>query len=414
MAGYDVIAALRSHYPDLPPVIFVSIHDAMNFRLQAVRVGGEAYFTKPVDVGGLVDALDRLILPDANSPFRVLLVEDSRVQANYISAQLRKTGMMVEIVIDPFQVIEHMISFNPDLLLLDMYMPDCNGTELAQIIRQMEQFISVPIVFLSAETDKVKQLAALGIGGDDFLTKPIEPDHLIAAVTTRIERYRRLRTLMIQDGLTGLLNHSTTKERLAQEIERARRQNAPLVFAMLDLDHFKQVNDTYGHAAGDRVLKSLAHMLRQRLRSSDTIGRFGGEEFAVLLPNTDEQGAAQILQELCAGFARIRHQAGDKEFLVTFSCGIATFPEYDNVEALIEAADTAMYAAKAAGRNRAMAASEGDQSDFKAARFRPVPSFQPAGLSHAALYQNLVRRGKQCHYPLQSAGDHHLRQRVCS
>ncbi len=172
MAGLNVIAALREKFPHLPPIIFVSMNDDMPFRLEAVRVGGEAYFTKPVDVDALIDVLDRLIFHEVVSPYRILIVDDLRVQASYYAAQLKKVGMVVEIVSDPLQVIDHLISFNPDLVLLDMYMPDCTGMELAKVIRQMEQFISVPIVFLSSETDKDKQMAAMGLGGDDFLTKP--------------------------------------------------------------------------------------------------------------------------------------------------------------------------------------------------------------------------------------------------
>ncbi len=389
MAGFDTIKTLHEKIPDLPPVIFVSVNDAMNYRLQAVRAGGRAYFTKPVEISDLIDVLDRLILHDTLSPFRVLIVEDLRVQANYISVQLTKAGMVTEVVSDPFQVIDQLIRFNPDMLLLDMYMPDCTGTELAQIIRQMEQFISVPIVFLSAETDKDKQLAAMGIGGDDFLTKPISPSHLVSAVTTRIERYRKMRTLMIHDGLTGLLNHITTKERLAQEFERARRQNENLSFAMIDLDHFKLVNDTYGHASGDRVLKSLAHMLRQRLRNSDTIGRFGGEEFAVIFPNTDEKTALRIMRDLCAAFAKIHHYVGGQEFTVTFSGGVAAYPDFNGVSALSEAADAALYAAKAAGRKQVFSASQYSGADT-APETGPSARSPATPLPQNSIYQNLI------------------------
>ena len=358
MAGLEAVGALRDALPAAPPVIFVSVNDAMPFRLQAVRVGGAAYFTKPVEIDALIEVLDRLTIEESPAPYRILIVDDSRVQARYNARQLKNAGMVVEVAADPLQVIDQMISFNPDLLLLDMYMPGCTGTELASVIRQMEQFISVPIVFLSAETDKGRQLTALGLGGDDFLTKPIEPEHLISAVTTRVARYRKLRALMVQDGLTGLLNHSHTRERLAQEVERARRQKLPLSFAMLDLDHFKAVNDSFGHATGDRVLKSLAHLLKQRLRSSDTIGRYGGEEFAVILPNTDELTAARLMTDLCEGFARIHHYAGDKGFTVTFSCGIAAFPDCETAEALALLSDNALYAAKAAGRNQVKRSSQ--------------------------------------------------------
>jgi diguanylate cyclase (GGDEF)-like protein/PAS domain S-box-containing protein len=357
--GFEVISALRARCPDLPPVIFLTINDRLPHRLQAVRVGGEAYFTKPVDVGALIALLDRLIFQDIYPAPRVLIIEDSRVQANYIALQLNRVGISTEVTSDPMEVIERMISFNPDLLLLDMYLPGCTGMELARVIRQMEQFVSVPIVFLSAETNKDKQLVAMGHGGDDFLTKPIEANHLITAVTTRIKRYQKLRALMNHDGLTGLLNHSTTNERLVQEVESARRRDQPLTLAMIDLDHFKTVNDTYGHATGDRVLRSLANMLKQRLRISDTIGRIGGEEFAIIMPNTGENAAAQVMRELVDGFARIRHYTGDGEVFVTFSCGIAAFPAFNNHTELGQAADRALYAAKAAGRNQVICAEAG-------------------------------------------------------
>ncbi len=395
MLGYEAIGSLRAQFPDLPPIIFITINDQMPFRLQAVRVGGQAYFTKPVDVGALVDVLDRLILHSDIPPFRVLIVDDSRVQANFSALQLKKAGIMTEIVSNPIEVIDHMINFNPDLLLLDIYMPDCTGMELARVIRQMEQFISVPIVYLSAELDKDKQLAALGLGGDDFLTKPIDPEHLVTAVTTRIERYRNLRALMIQDGLTGLLNHSTTKERLVDEVNRAKRQNSSFSLAMIDLDLFKIVNDSYGHATGDRVLKSLAFLFKQRLRSTDTIGRIGGEEFAILLPDTDEKTTKNLMTDLCEGFARVRHYSGDQEFSVTFSCGIACYPDQDNPDSLSEAADAALYTAKALGRNRVIAASETKIQDRQRSKPDPrVQSDQPDD-RHLAIRPDIAKQGRK-------------------
>jgi diguanylate cyclase (GGDEF)-like protein/PAS domain S-box-containing protein len=350
-AGYEKIADLRSRLPKIPPVIFVTINDQMPYRLQAVRVGGEAYFTKPVDVSMLIDVLDRLIFQETSSPSRVMIVDDSVVQSKYTARVLNKSGISTEIVTDPLNVIDRMITFNPDLLLLDMYMPDCTGMELAKVIRQMEQFISIPIVYLSSETDKEKQLAAMELGGDDFLVKPIDPEHLISAVTSRIDRYRKLRELMVRDGLTGLLNHTTTKERLAQELVRANRLNEPLSYAMIDLDFFKLVNDTYGHSTGDRVLKSLAHLFNQRLRRSDIIGRVGGEEFGIIFPNTREDSAQKIMNELCEGFSKIRHHSGEVEFKVTFSCGIASYPNCETIDAICNTADAALYAAKASGKN---------------------------------------------------------------
>jgi diguanylate cyclase (GGDEF)-like protein len=358
MGGYESLKDLGEKFADLPPVVFITINDQMPLRLEAVRAGSEAYFTKPVDVGVLVNFLDRPIFKDVFPPPRVMIIDDSLVQANHIATQLKKAGVLTEVVSKPLTVIHHIMRFTPDLLLLDMYMPECTGMELAKVIRQMEQYTSLPIVFLSAETNKNTQIAAMGMDSDDFLAKPLEQEHLISAITRRIECYRMQRMSMIQDGLTGLLNHSTTKQRLAQEIEHARQGDLALSLAMIDLDHFKTVNDTYGHTTGDRVLKSLAYMLKQRLRGRDIIGRVGGEELAILLPNTNEETAARIMAELGEGFAKVHHYAGGKKISVTFSCGVATYPDYDSAAELSKAADEALYAAKAAGRNQVVCASQ--------------------------------------------------------
>jgi diguanylate cyclase (GGDEF)-like protein len=211
-------------------------------------------------------------------------------------------------------------------------------------------------VFLSAETSLDKQLSAMSLGGDDFLIKPIQAEHLIRAVSSRAQRSRVLRSFMVRDSLTGLLNHTRTKEQLDFEVARARRQNGALSFAMIDIDHFKSVNDTYGHPVGDRVIKSLSRLLQQRLRKTDVIGRYGGEEFAVILPNTDGPSAVKVFDVIREGFAQIRQRAEREEFGVTFSCGVAPFPVYANSAALSVAADKALYQAKQGGRNRMMLA----------------------------------------------------------
>jgi diguanylate cyclase (GGDEF)-like protein len=253
-------------------------------------------------------------------------------------------------------VMRALVEFMPDLVLMDMYMPTCNGLELAAVIRQQEAYVSIPIVFLSTEANLDMQLKAMQIGGDDFLTKPIQPEQLVSAVSSRVQRSQTLRSLMVRDSLTGLLKHTIVKERLEVETARAQRQGIPMAFAMIDIDHFKLVNDMYGHATGDRVIKSLARLLQQRLRKSDIIGRYGGEEFALILPNTDSMAASKVLDELRDGFARIRQQSNGAMFYTTFSCGVAEFPSCDNAARLIDAADRALYAAKHAGRNRVVIA----------------------------------------------------------
>jgi len=352
-AGIEIIQEMRKTILAHMPVIFISVRDDFQARLQAVRAGGQAYFTKPVNVGALIDALDRMTLGEEPLPYRVLIMDDSPMQANFSAMHLKKAGMETYIVTAPMDILQALNDFNPDLILLDLYMPECSGFELAQTIRQIERFVSIPIVYLSAETDREVQLEAVGIGGDDFLTKPIKPDHLIASVRSRVERYRQMRNLMVRDSLTGLFNHSTLKERLSQELSRAIRYNISLAFAMLDIDHFKHVNDTYGHSVGDNVLKNLARLLVNRLRTSDIVGRYGGEEFAIIFPNTSGSDAVQVLDEIRRSFGGIVHQANNGQvFHVTFSAGVAAYPGSVTPANIGDAADRALYQAKVGGRNR--------------------------------------------------------------
>jgi len=216
----------------------------------------------------------------------------------------------------------------------------------------MDTYVSIPIVYLSGETDIKKQMSAMRMGGDDFLTKPIEAAHLISSVCTRAERMRIIRSHMDRDSLTSLLNHTKTREQLDIAMDRARRHGGSLSFAMIDIDHFKEVNDVYGHPTGDRVIMSLARLLQQRLRKTDVVGRYGGEEFAVIMTDTGASNAAKVLDVIRISFSRIRNMADGREFSVTFSCGIASFSGHGDAALLTSAADNALYEAKRGGRNR--------------------------------------------------------------
>jgi diguanylate cyclase (GGDEF)-like protein len=325
--------------------------------LKTIRAGGVAFLQKPVNLVSLIDKLDELNIQYESDPYRVLIVEDQATVASYYQMVLKMSGMATDVVLDPMKVLQQMAEFHPDLILMDLYMPGIDGIELAKLIRQIDEYVSTPIVFLSSEEDFSKHIEALNLGGDDFLTKPIKATHLVALVKSRLERLRILRSYMVRDSLTGLLNHTSFRGQLMQEINRAKRQNARLAFAMLDIDQFKQINDTYGHPVGDTVLKSLSRLLRQRLRKSDIVGRYGGEEFVALLLDVDAANTIQIMDEVRSHFSEIRHFSPARGlFTTTFSCGIATFPEFDNANLLIDAADQALYAAKAAGRNRVVLA----------------------------------------------------------
>jgi diguanylate cyclase (GGDEF)-like protein len=343
-------------------MIVVSKTSDFQSRLDAVQSGSVAFFNKPVNVGLLLDKLDSIIYSAVMAePPKVLVIDDSKTISEFLSRTLTRVGMVVHVETTPDAALAVIGTFNPDLILMDMYMPVCDGEDLCRIIRQYESFTSIPIVFLSSETDVQKQLNAMKIGADDFLTKEIDPRHLVTSITTRIQRHRILSSFMIRDSLTGLLNHTTSKKQLEQMMIKANTLNVPLCFAMVDIDHFKKVNDTYGHPTGDKVIKALSRLLQKRLRRTDSIGRYGGEEFAIVLWDTDAINAKRILDDIREDFSKIEHTHEGKTFFTTFSSGVAHFPTYTDGTSISNAADRALYVAKGQGRNQVCIATKEEE-----------------------------------------------------
>lgn len=350
------LTRLREEYDKKIVLILVGDEDDFPTRLRSVRYGADAFLSTPIDITRFVDKIDSLTAHNSPEPYHILIVDDDPEQVSDTALILQEAGMITSVVTDPRNIFKVLVEYGPELILMDMYMPECTGSELAAIIRQNESFVGVPILYLSVETDAERQLSAIQSGGDGFLVKPIDRAHLVTAVSVRAARTRAMRFFMERDSLTGLLNHTNLKQHLEQEIQRARRIGLSLVFVMIDLDRFKSVNDTYGHLTGDRVIKSLARLLQERLRRSDTIGRYGGEEFGVVLFNTDASWAKTIMEEIRESFERIRQSDGHREFTVTLSCGIAEFPLFETASEVNEAADAALYRAKKSGRNRVIVA----------------------------------------------------------
>ncbi|HUE92132.1 PleD family two-component system response regulator [Pseudomonas sp.] len=351
--GLELAQAVQEGLEHKIPLLFFSRQDTDTpTRLAAVRAGGQEFFTGNLDASNLFERIEVLTHVAQYEPYKALIIDDSRAQATHTERVLNSAGIITRTLIEPIAAMGQLAEFQPDLIILDMYMPECNGPELAKVIRHNDRYVSVPIIYLSAEDDLDKQLDAMSEGGDDFLTKPIKPRHLIATVRNRAARARNLKARMVRDSLTGLFNHTHTLQLLEDARFRAERDSQPLSFAMIDIDFFKKVNDTYGHPMGDRVIKSLALFLKQRLRKSDHIGRYGGEEFAVVMPDTDAQSAKLVLDEIRQRFAEIQYSAQPHELSCTFSCGISQLaPELDG-KLLSQQADQALYVAKHGGRNR--------------------------------------------------------------
>jgi len=354
---YNKIVDLKKRKQKNLILAFISDHGDFNMRLKAVKAEADAYFVLPLDVSELIEKLNTFSV--YNKPYHILIVDDDPDLVAYYAHILQQQNMITSVVSNPLEVVSQIILNKPELILMDLNMPGCNGWELSKIIRQQEAFVSIPIIFLSTENNVEKQFKALRNGGDDFIPKNTPDNEMIESIKIRADRYRTLRFYMERDSLTGLLNHTRTIEHLTAEINKAIRREYPLSFAMLDLDNFKKVNDKYGHMIGDKVLKRLACLLKERLRKSDIIGRYGGEEFSIIFPDTDGDKAYLVLDQIRKKFAEMEHKAPDALFNVTLSAGIASISEKNNfltinemTDDITEMADQALYKAKNDGRNR--------------------------------------------------------------
>lgn len=347
-----------SHHPHVSrlncPIILLSSVDDFSSRVHAAQINVEGFFLKPLNIPKLVNRLVQIHERRQAAPPKVLIIDDDPLLAKHYCLTLLKAGMEVAILKEPEKIIEEISAFRPELVLMDLHMPKYSGRDLAGVIRQHENWSGLPVVFLSAEKDVKVQVNAMNSGADDFLTKPISDSQLISAVQVRVERARQLAAQLNMDSLTGLLKHANIKEMAEAEVSRSQRNATPVTIVMLDIDNFKSVNDVHGHAKGDLVISSISMLLRQRLRQSDIIGRYGGEEFVVVLPNCNADAAFFLIEDIRQRFAKIVFKDEHKDFSCTVSAGVASSIDHTTPSAteLFLAADTALYAAKNAGRNK--------------------------------------------------------------
>jgi diguanylate cyclase (GGDEF)-like protein len=300
-------------------------------------------------------------------PSKILVVDDSRTQLDWLVQVLEKEGYAVASAQDGKEAIRKVRTEPPDLVLLDMILPDMDGLEVLRIVKARPEDQFIPVIILSVKSDLESKVAGLRIGADDFLAKPFAEAEILArcAAMLRIkhlqeklrEAQRKLEEQSITDALTALKNRRFFDERLNEEFRRAQRYGDYLSLIMIDLDHFKDVNDRHGHPAGDGVLREAAALIRASIRDPDICARYGGEEFAVILPKTHMSGALvvaeRVWRELGGKEYAVQSSAGATKVRVTASLGIAFYPSKDisSGELLLRFADQALYQAKRAGRN---------------------------------------------------------------
>lgn len=371
---YELIECLKSSKPDMliidiefaksiqmeelkklqDEVIFIYVADKDNIesRLFSIRHGGQGFLVKPYSFNQLLRLLDDLFDARQIHNERVLIVDDARDLAEYHAELVRHAGMQAEVVTSPEHFLTALKDFQPDIIIMDIIMPYCNGIELAKLVQQYQTY-TIPIIFLSTISERKRQLEVLSLAGDEFLTKPVEPKHLIASIRNRMMKTKVIRSRMTRDSLTNLYNHTMIYELLERELTTSAKTHGYFTIAMLDLDHFKMINDHYGHQAGDLVIKNLSMFLQSQIRATDIVGRYGGEEFLLILKNTSLEMGQEIVNKLIHQFSQVPHHLGGETVYVQMSAGLAASIKHDHAKSLIRAADEALYQAKEQGRNRA-------------------------------------------------------------
>jgi len=304
-----------------------------------------------------------------NAPLTILVADDEPVNRALIQRRLEREGYRVLTAQNGSEAVEKTKDALPDLVLLDVMMPEMDGMDACRLIKEDEKTRDIPVIFLSARDETEMKVSGLTLGANDYISKPFKAEELLARVhvAIRLKRERdRLRTSAeeatiraevaqeraMTDALTGLLNRYGLQHIVAREHAEARRYNRPLSCLMIDLDNFKTINDTHGHTAGDLALQQVAGILREAVRGSDTVFRYGGEEFLVLLPETDLEGAVALGEKIRAAASSRPFGDGEHVFNLTLSAGASSLCDNESGNDMIARADMALYHAKEQGRNR--------------------------------------------------------------
>jgi len=393
MDGFEACRRLKAAPETMHiPVVMVTALDQQADRVTGLEAGADDFLTKPVeDVAlfarvrsltrlkmmtdelraryatgkglGVVDNID--IDTDAEES-RILIIDDNEEQTERLKKALGE-GLVISCEADPEVAMGRARSGDFDLIVVNMSLEAMDPLRLCSSIRSFEETRLTPILAVVRQGDTRKLVRALDIGVNDYLTKPIDKGELTARVATQLRRMRYVEQLRssfqaslemaVTDQLTGLYNRRYLASHLSAMFDRAYWTGRPLAVMVLDIDHFKEVNDTHGHDAGDKVLQEFAERISRSVRGIDLACRYGGEEFLIAMPDTDLAFASVVAERLRQEIASTKFlvNSGRDEVSATVSIGIGSTengPEEDNAQKLIKRADDALYEAKTAGRNR--------------------------------------------------------------
>lgn len=294
---------------------------------------------------------------DKPKPLTILIIEDHPDQRDLLAIVLQREGYRVVTARNGVEAMEKLQKEHVQIALSDIMMPKMDGFELIKSIRNDSALKGIYMILITARIQEGDRVRGLDLGADDYITKPFSFSELLARVRvgSRVVQYQQnLEHQTHIDPLTGLFNRRAFERKIAEEFERAKRYNHPISVLLLDIDNFKNINDTYGHHGGDTALVKISETLRQRTRRSDFPARYGGEEFVLILPETDQDSAFQAASKIHEEIRLQTFGSSTRPFMLTVSIGLSSTgaKEYSDWRQMLEDADQAMYVAKNSGRDR--------------------------------------------------------------
>ncbi len=366
--GFKLLQELNEQKLTIP-VIALTARESFADRIEVARLGGKGFLTKPVSPTQTMQTVASIIeqshLPNA----KVLVVDNQQENLDTIEELLQPWKFEIVLLQDTIKFWDTLEQFNPDLIIAQLEMENVSGIELTQVVRNDPRWSHLPVLLMSSHEDikTIQQIYAVGV--DDRISLPIVGEELLARIFNRLDKERYRRHQAETDSLTGIFNRRASIQQLNRLLSIARRQNKPWCFVIIDLDNFKQINDNYGHEAGDRVLRKLGQLLKQEFRSEDVTARWGGEEFVLGLYDMTKEAVISRLRTFLTTFSQQNFarstltlsnpnepaltDSQENHFNVTFSAGVAEYPiNGSTLESLYQFADMALYRAKAEGKSK--------------------------------------------------------------
>ncbi|MHB1548431.1 MAG: response regulator [Acidimicrobiales bacterium] len=360
--GDGVFDLVRELSARTAPVAVVALTSGTGFldRVDAVRAGVQGFLPDSLAPSELAGAAAAIIEAAQRDRCRVLAVDDDPSVLAALGVLLEPAGLMVTGVAEPGRFWAALRETTPDLVILDLDMPEVNGIELCRLLRADPRWAALPVVFLTSHVGRDTIEAVFAAGADDYVPKPVVGSELVTRVTNRLERTRILRVLAETDPLTGLANRRKFEAQWNRLQVMADRYDQPLSFALLDVDHFRNVNNRYGHEVGDVVLQRIGQLLLERFRGEDVVARWGGEEIALALYGMTRAEGVRRVTDLLAAVCNVAMVTPDgQSFRVSFSGGVSEYKVDGAVlHDLYQRADEALYVAKALGRERVLPAGQ--------------------------------------------------------